>query len=448
MEQAMNPLLSAWTRYLQRRAGGRRPSGPSAKNKPKSGRRTPRLERLEDRAVPAAYLVTTTADSGPGSLRDAITQVNTGLYNEIDFSLPWNDPGHVYYQGSVGNVQPVPAASASDADLTGAAPQWTHSWWSIQPTSPLPAITNPVTIDGYSQAGASGNTNPFGQADNAVLKVELNGSAGFAQGLGILAPNSTVRGLVINRFTNGGLFVSGAASGNDWLYGNFIGVDPTGTVNVGGGGIGASDTSNVTIGSASDGHDALERNLISGTDGGIAVQRSQGVTIQGNYLGTDATGNSAFTLTPILAANIFADGDTSLNILGNVISGGAYIGIDLHANLNGVVIQGNRPSRQPERGLPDEVRAGQLRGRLQGLQPGRLPGLRRAGHGRRHRATGRHGLHRAGGVPVRRDRGQRLLPVPQPAAGLLHRQRPRQPHRHRGRGGAERQPRRRGGQRQ
>jgi hypothetical protein len=173
MEQAMNPLLSAWTRYLQRRAGGRRPSGPSAKDKRKSVRRTPRLERLEDRAVPAAYLVNTTADGGAGSLRDAITQVNAGLYNEIDFSLPWNDPGHVYYQGSVGNVQPVPAASASDADLTGAAPQWPHSWWSIQPANPLPAITNPVLIDGYTQPGASGNTNPFGQADNAVLKVEL-----------------------------------------------------------------------------------------------------------------------------------------------------------------------------------------------------------------------------------------------------------------------------------
>src|SRR5215471_2335152 len=58
-----------------------------------------RLEALEDRSLPSAYLVTTTADSGPGSLRDAITQVNADtnhtLYtspsnssvDEIDFNI-------------------------------------------------------------------------------------------------------------------------------------------------------------------------------------------------------------------------------------------------------------------------------------------------------------------------------------------------------------------------
>src|ERR1700751_3788141 len=65
---------------------------------------------LEDRVLPSAYVVTTTADSGPGSLRDAINQVNAdtshALYaspsnpsvDEIDFAIPANDPGHVYYQ--------------------------------------------------------------------------------------------------------------------------------------------------------------------------------------------------------------------------------------------------------------------------------------------------------------------------------------------------------------
>src|SRR5438874_2208104 len=57
------------------------------------------LERLEDRTLLSPYLVTTTADAGPGSLRDAINQVNLdanhSLYaspsnaavDEIDFAV-------------------------------------------------------------------------------------------------------------------------------------------------------------------------------------------------------------------------------------------------------------------------------------------------------------------------------------------------------------------------
>src|SRR6266540_213772 len=37
----------------------------------------PRLEVLEDRTVPSTFTVTTLADSGPGSLRAAITAANT-----------------------------------------------------------------------------------------------------------------------------------------------------------------------------------------------------------------------------------------------------------------------------------------------------------------------------------------------------------------------------------
>ena len=57
------------------------------------------VEALEDRTLPSAYVMTTTADSGAGSFRDAITQVNAdtshALYaspsnpsvDEIDFNI-------------------------------------------------------------------------------------------------------------------------------------------------------------------------------------------------------------------------------------------------------------------------------------------------------------------------------------------------------------------------
>lgn len=60
-----------------------RPRGPA--------RRTPlRCEPLESRDVPSAYYVTTLADSGPGSLRDAITQANgdVSLVADIYFQVP------------------------------------------------------------------------------------------------------------------------------------------------------------------------------------------------------------------------------------------------------------------------------------------------------------------------------------------------------------------------
>src|SRR5207247_2064946 len=44
---------------------------------------------------------------------------------------------------------------------------------------PLPAIVNPVTINGYTQGVATANT--LANADNAVIQIELNGnSAGAA----------------------------------------------------------------------------------------------------------------------------------------------------------------------------------------------------------------------------------------------------------------------------
>src|SRR5262249_51479191 len=138
-----------------------------------------------------------------------------------------------------------------------------------------------------------------------------------------------------------------AGGSNDWIYGNFIGTDPTGTINEGNAtGVWIASASNVTVGSKSDGHDALERNLISGNGGndsaGILVDAAQSVTIQGNYLGTDATGAAVFTFTHNNDGNIKASNDSNLDIIGNVVSGGAYFGIDLYPNVNGVVIQGNR----------------------------------------------------------------------------------------------------------
>ncbi len=78
----------------------------------------------------------------------------------------------------------------------------------------LPAITEAVTINGYTQPGASPNTSA--KCTNAKLMIELDGeNAGSVNGLNIKASNIVVKGLVINRFVHGdGISLSPFTSGN------------------------------------------------------------------------------------------------------------------------------------------------------------------------------------------------------------------------------------------
>src|SRR5262245_53083579 len=77
-----------------------------------------RVESLEDRSVPAVFTVTTTDESGPGSLRQAITDANaaTGA-DTITFTIP-------------------------DALKSSGG------WWTIQLQAGLPTINDTVAIDG------------------------------------------------------------------------------------------------------------------------------------------------------------------------------------------------------------------------------------------------------------------------------------------------------------
>jgi hypothetical protein len=84
-----------------------------------------------------------------------------------------------------------------------------------------------VTIDGYTQPGASENTLAVG--DNADLRIRLDGvnTGGISFGLRIVeADNSVVRGLSITRFSGEGVEV--VAADNTRIEGNFIGITPGG----------------------------------------------------------------------------------------------------------------------------------------------------------------------------------------------------------------------------
>lgn len=209
----------------------------------------------------STFLVTNTADSGSGSLRQAILDANAHPGPDtIDFAIP----------GS--GVQTIVVGSTTGLHL--------------------PDITDPVTIDGYSQPGASVNTLTYG--DNAVLLIELDGSAAplGSDGLTIAAGNSTVRGLVINKFPSDGIALW--TNGGDQVEGNFIGTNATGTAALAnaGRGVTINNSAGNTIGGATT---PEARNVISSNKGyGVAISDSgaAGNVVEGNYIGLEADGAS------------------------------------------------------------------------------------------------------------------------------------------------------------
>jgi CSLREA domain-containing protein len=119
------------------------------------------------------------------------------------------------------------ANDTSGADTINFAIGGTASVKTILPDSELPEITDPVTIDGYSQRGAKANT--LAEGKNAVLKMEIN--------VGRAEP--PVAGLVIrtsnNHFNGPGVLISDsdATATDNKIEANFLGTRPDGSTGFG-----------------------------------------------------------------------------------------------------------------------------------------------------------------------------------------------------------------------
>ncbi len=339
----------------------------------------PLLELLEDRTLLTAYVVTTTADVGSGSLRAAITTVNANIgYDSIQFGICWKDPGHVYYKAggnglandvvaqvpkvALDGVTPITSdAQLADPTLVGAGnvvdPAWPHSWWRIQPASELPGLARSAVVNGYSQPGSQTNTlagvsalgstdvvlNPAHAAnygDNAIPRIELDGEFAGAGASGLSVTNSVVSGFAINRFDFQGI----GSSGGSTITGNFIGTDISGTVGLGNHHFGVMLNGNDTLG----GTKPEARNVIAATSypsdphysyqGDGVYNNHDGNVIEGNFIGTDATGTRP--LGNAEAGIVSAASQTLINE--NLISGNGGSGLtDTLLGGPGDVITGN-----------------------------------------------------------------------------------------------------------
>ena len=293
------------------------------------------------------YTVTNTNDSGAGSLRQAILDANAnGGADTIDFNIAASDMGHYYYvddgiagQVSLGNITTTTAAT--DTVLVNPDVDFAKSWYSIQLTTSLPTIVDVVTIDASSQSGFSGTpiielnagsmtgenvfTLEAGSSEvrgfvinranigEDAIEIEFGGgntiagnyigtdvsgsiARGNDWGLNVKSDNNTIGGTtaadrnVISGNLNAGLYIYTSSATNNVVSGNYIGLDATGSDVLGNGGRGVWIWDN-----AADNHiggtAAGAGNVISGnSDDGIFLQQTTGNVIQGNFIGTDATG--------------------------------------------------------------------------------------------------------------------------------------------------------------
>jgi hypothetical protein len=308
--------------------------------------------------------VTNNLDSGLGSLRQAVVDVNASVdpSNRIHFNLTGAPPIRI--------------------TLTSAA---------------LPPLAKQVTIDGTTQPGWALGT----------PAIALSCPSMIVTGLMLAGPPSEIRGLRVQDFTNSSFNSTGIGltspghriadcqvisnyygitihstsntiggapavsnrnviSGNRFLgiqitsgagynviVGNYIGTDPTGSAPMGNGfgGVSAGISILSSPGNLIGGNQgAATRNVVSGNNGsGIFITGQSGGAdrnvIIGNYIGLDAAGTAALTNTSsgvsVVAGVSNRVGGAAAGE-GNVISGNAAAGVSLNGtNTFFTLVQGN-----------------------------------------------------------------------------------------------------------
>ena len=160
--------------------------------------------------------------------------------------------------------------------------------------------------------------------------IELNGSGAptGTTALVISAGGCTLQGFVINRFL--GTAIRLDTAGGNTIQGNYIGTDATGSVarRNAGEGINISSSSN---NNTIGGTAAAQRNVVSGNNNyGIYISTT-GNTVQGNYVGLNAAGTGAISNG---SHNIYVRGSSNTiggtaSGAGNVVSGSTRNGLYL-----------------------------------------------------------------------------------------------------------------------
>jgi hypothetical protein len=255
----------------------------------------PRLEPLESRQLPAVFLVTSTANGvaggGDGTLRAAILAANANPGPDtIEFDF---EPG--------GNQ-------------------------AIDLTSPLPTLTDTVTIDGTSQPGWI--STPLITVDGFQIPFASNGLTTTANGC-------KIEGLWLQNFKNDGIALY---SNNNIVTGNMLYQN----------GINGVEIANAVSGNIIGGTTIRARNDILGNTANniLITEDSSNNAVEGNYIGT--TSNGLDLGHDVQDDGVDIDGGAGNNTIGgtapdagNLISGSDNDGVFIDASSSGNQLVGN-----------------------------------------------------------------------------------------------------------
>ncbi len=277
--------------------------------------------------TPLTNVVTNTSDVGLGSLRAAMYYANDHPGTTIRFNIPTNDPG------------------------------FSNGVYTIYTTGELPpVVANGTVIDATTQPGYTNH--PVVALNGSRLDPQLAYSNTlFTCGLRVYAANCVISGLAIGDYPFLGIAVEYAYAVSNRIQGCYLGVAPNSTNAAGNAYQGISIDTGAThtfVG----GTNTVQRNVISGnaqyailvigTNGQPAATEigtnTVGTIIQGNYIGTDATGS--YAVSNLIGGIWVFDGASGVTVggtnagAGNVISGNGSAGLLLDGVSNNVV-QGN-----------------------------------------------------------------------------------------------------------
>lgn len=332
--------------------------------------------------------VTNTNDSDAGSLRQAILDSNANppppnMTNLIQFNIPGSGVHTIALASSLPEIsQPViidgytqSGASANTLTVGDNAVIQIKIDGGTGPNSISPMIQlcgnnmcfngsrgDNCTIRGLSivQSVVAGGT---------MITVDSNNNLFVGNFIGVDTDGQTVGGITLMQIGQAGNTIGGTSPAarnvmaanaggfglilndgdNTLVQGNYLGINAAGTAAIGtaGTGIDVEVGSGVTIG----GSTPAAGNVINSTNNGVVIQQVNfffpvsNITVQGNLIGTDATGTAAFHRLNIgillgLSSNTTIGGNAPG--AGNVVSGSGNLGILIQGSPTGVVVQGNK----------------------------------------------------------------------------------------------------------
>jgi hypothetical protein len=238
------------------------------------------------------FAVTNTNDNGPGSFREAIMHAN--------------------------------ASPGADTIIFGILPKLSLKTIVVQ--TDLPAITDPLTINGFSEGGP-------GYEGPPLIELRAGNRRATHSGLSVSsgASHSLIRGLIVNSFPSEGI---GIDAQNVTVAGCYVGTSADGNSALpNGAGIGLGQGAGFCLIGGPNPHD---RNVLSGNQGAGFKSYGGFNRIEGNYIGVSASGSVALGNDIGIDLQDWGNNRIGGNLpaLRNVISGNHSYGISISFGLD------------------------------------------------------------------------------------------------------------------